>query len=518
MPQIKESISDNKRIAKNTMFLYFRMILIVCIGLYTSRVVLQTLGITDYGIFTAVGGVVAMLGFLNTSMASSSQRFLTYALGEGDNTKVNQVFVTSFWVHLLVALIVLFVAETAGLWFVYEKMVIPEERFYAALWVYQCSIVSSIITIMSVPFNSLIIAYERMSIFAYISIVEVLMSLGIVFLLQVGSFDRLVLYAILIMTVRTIVFLIYKYYCNKNISTSKYKYFFEKDLFGRMVKFSLWSMNGHLALVGASQGINLLLNLFFGPAINAAHGIATQVQSHVYSFCTNFNLASKPQITKLYANSMYEEMHRLVIQSSKFSFFLMMILALPLIMNASSILHCWLGIVPDYSVQFVIVMLLSSLARSLSFPLIASVHATGNLKRFQIWEGTVLLMVVPIAYLLLKFGHVYPVVVMCVYLILEIIAQFVRVGIVLPMIHLPYKDYVIGVVRPLILVIVCTAILPLMYSFINISQNVIVVLASVAFCFLYAVFLVYLLGINSSERYALVCFIKAKLHSIEKNR
>lgn len=513
MPQTVENLSDNKRIFQNTMFLYFRMILIVCIGLYTSRVVLQTLGITDYGIFNAVGGVVAMLGFLNTSMASSSQRFITYALGEGGESKVNQVFVTSFWVHLAVAFIVLLVAETIGLWFVYEKMVIPEERFNAAFWVYQCSIVSAIIAILGVPYNSLIIAYERMSIFAYISIVEVLMLLGIVFILRLGGFDKLIMYSVLILTVRTIIFLIYKFYCNKYLFASKLRCFFEKDLFGRIVKFSLWSMNGHLALVGASQGINLLLNIFFGPTINAAHGVATQVQSHVYSFCTNFNLASKPQITKLYANSMYEDMHRLVIQSSKFSFYLMMILALPLMMNVSTILHWWLGLVPDYAAQFVIVMLLSSMARSLSFPLIASVHATGDLKKFQIWEGSVLLLVVPIAYLLLKFGHVNPVIVMCVYFVLEIVAQFIRVWIVLPMIHMPYRDYIIGVVRPLALVIPCAALLPFLYIWINISQNVFIVLGSIVLCFFYILLIVYLLGITDTEKRALDSFAWRKLQT-----
>ena len=517
MSQVNDEISDNKRIVKNTMFLYFRMILTVCIGLYTSRVVLQTLGITDYGIFNAVGGVVAMLGFLNTSMASSSQRFITYALGEGDNIKVNRVFVTSFFVHLLVAFIVLFVAETIGLWFVLNKMVIPENRFLAAFWVYQCSIISSIITILSVPYNSLIIAYERMSFFAYISIIEVMMLLGIVFLLQIGNSDRLILYAILIIIVRTVVFLFYKCYCNRNISSSKFRFLYEKGLFGRMVKFSLWSMNGHLALVGASQGINILLNLFFGPAINAAHGVATQVQSHVYAFCTNFNLASKPQITKLYANSMYTDMHRLVIQSSKFSFYLMMILSIPLIMNVSTILHWWLGDVPDYTVQFVIVMLLSSMVRSLSFPLIASVHATGNIKRFQIWEGTVLLMVVPVAYLLLRFWQVSPVVVVCVYLILEIVAQIVRVWIVLPMIYMPYRVYIRGVVRPLSMVVPCTAILLYMYPSAYDNQSFVVFTVSIVFCFIYIVLLVYLLGINSVERYALMSFIKSKI-SLLKNK
>lgn len=493
------------------MFLYFRMILIVCIGLYTSRVILQTLGVIDYGIFTAVGGIVAMLSFLNTSMAASSQRFITYALGGGDDAEVNKVFITSFWVHLLVALIVFVFAETVGLWFLYEKMVIPEERFTAALWVYQSSVFASIIVIMCVPYNSLIIAYERMSIFAYISIFEVLTNLGIVFMLSIGTGDKLILYAILFLLVRIIIFFVYKLYCNRAISTSKFRMFFEKDLFYGMVKFSLWSMNGHLAMVGASQGINVLLNLFFGPAINAAHGVATQVQSHVYSFCTNFNLATKPQITKLYANSMYEDMQKLVVMSSKFSYYLMIIISLPVILNITPILNWWLGLVPDYSSQFVIIMLLSSLARSLSYPLIASVHATGDLKRFQLWEGTTLLMVVPVAYLLLRLFHVSPLVVMSVYLVLEIIAQFIRVWIVLPMIKMPIKYYVMDVVRPVVFVTIVIALLPLVYSQFTMTQNIIVVIVSVILCVLYGASVIYLLGCNREEKQFLMGFAASKL-------
>ena len=507
---MNDSISDNKRIAKNTMFLYFRMILIVCIGLYTSRVVLQTLGIIDYGIFNAVGGIVAMLGFLNTSMAASSQRFITYALGEGDDEKVRNVFVTSVWVHLLVAFIVLVAAETLGLWFLYEKMVIPADRFHTAFWVYQCSIAASLITIMSVPFNSLIIAYERMSVFAYISVFEVSMNLGIVFLLVIGQFDKLLLYAVLLLLLKGIVFSVYRYYCMKKIPSSKFRMFFEKEKFHSMVKFSLWSMNGHLALVGASQGINLLLNLFFGPAMNAAHGVATHVQTHVYSFCTNFNLATKPQITKLYANSLFEEMHKLVIMSSKFSFYLMIILTLPVIINITPILQLWLGIVPDYSAQFVVIMLVSSLVRSLSFPLIASVHATGDLKRFQLWEGTTLLMVVPIAYLLLKLFHVSPLVVMSVYLVLETVAQCIRVWIVLPMIRMPFNDYIVGAIKPIAMVSLLMAFLPLLYTQIKISHDIVLVLASVIACFLYGIGVIYFIGCNSMEKQAIAVFLKNK--------
>ena len=516
MSQITENISDNKQIAKNTLFLYFRMILLVCIGLYTSRVILQALGIIDYGVFTAVGGIVAMLGFLNSSMAGSSQRFITFALGEGDNKVVNNAFITSFWVHALVALIFFVAAETLGLWFLYEKMVIPEERIPAALWVYQCSIVASIIAIMSVPYNSLIIAYERMSIFAYISIVEALMMLGIVFLLKLSLFDKLILYAFLLVLAKIVVFLIYRKYCIKYISTSKFQLVFERKLFERMVKFSLWSMNGNLAIVGTSQGINILLNLFFGPAMNAAYGVATQVQSHVYAFCTNLNLASKPQITKLYANSMTEDLHKLVIQSSKFSFYLMLIISLPLMINVSTILYWWLELVPDFAEEFVIIMLLSSMVRSLSFPLIASVHATGDIKRFQIWEGSTLLLVAPVAYLLLRFWHVSPIVVISVYLVLEIVAQFIRVWIVLPMIRMSYRKYLVDVVWPLVLVISCSAIAPLMYAWIGISKVLLAVVASSCFFLFYVILIIYLLGMSNSERRALLSFVGAKLRHFRK--
>ena len=311
-----DTSANNKRIAKNTLLLYIRMLFLMAVSLYTSRVVLQALGVEDFGIYNVVGGVVAMFGFLNAAMSSSTQRYLTFELGRGDMSRLRTVFCTSVNIHALISLVIVLLAETIGLWFFYQKMIIPEERLNAAMWVYQFSVLSSVVMVMNVPYNASIVAHERMSAFAYISILEVLLKLLIVFLLQVVCWDRLAFYAFLVFLVQLGIRFIYGIYCRKHFKETAFRWLWDKVMFREMLSFAGWNLWGNCAGVAFTQGINLLLNMFFGPVVNAARGIAVQVQSAVQQFSLNFQTAVNPQITKSYAVQDYGYMHSLIFRSS----------------------------------------------------------------------------------------------------------------------------------------------------------------------------------------------------------
>lgn len=288
---------NNKRIAKNTLLLYFRMLFTMAVSLYTSRVVLNTLGVEDFGIYNVVGGVVAMFGFLNSAMSSSTQRYITFELGKNDFEQLKKVFNTSVSIHAFISVVILILAETIGLWFLYNKMTIPIERMDAALWVYQGAIASTIVLIMSVPYNATIIAHEKMSAFAYISVLEVVLKLLIVYLLLIGDFDKLKLYAVLMFSIQLIIRLIYGRYCKKHFSETKFQWTKDWKLFKEMLGFAGWNLWGNCAGIAFTQGVNILLNMFFGPAVNAARGIAVQVQNAVNQFSFNFQTALNPHTT-----------------------------------------------------------------------------------------------------------------------------------------------------------------------------------------------------------------------------
>ena len=332
-------ISNNKRIAKNTLLLYFRMIFMMAVSLYTSRVVLDALGVEDFGIYNVVGGVITLFSFVNGAMSSSTQRYITFELGKGNTSQLQKVFQTSMNVHLLVALLILFLGETAGLWFFYEKMVIPPLRMVSAFWVYQFSIFTMMIMVVSVPYNAVIIAHERMSTFAYISVFEVLLKLGIVYLLYLTSSDKLIVYAALLCFMQLLIRVIYGYYCSCHFDETRYQWGWDSKLFREMLCFGGWNLWGGFAAVLFTQGVNILLNLFFGPAVNAARGIAVQVQGAVTQFSTNFQTAINPQITKSYAVGDYAYMHSLIFHSSKFTFLLLATISFPVLLETEMILQ-----------------------------------------------------------------------------------------------------------------------------------------------------------------------------------
>ena len=332
-------IGNNKRIAKNTLLLYFRMLLMMVVSLFTSRIVLDKLGVTDYGIYNVVGGIVSMLGFLTGAMANAVQRFLSFEIGRGDKQRVNHIFNVSLMAHCGIAIFVLIAMELAGVWYLNTYINIPVVRLDAANWVLQCAILSTLFSIIQVPYNALIIAKEQMGIYAYLSILDVCVKLGIVYLLNVGNFDKLKLYSVLMMLVTIIILAIYNRYCVRKYEEARFRVIRDTKTLKEMVQFAGWNMFGEIAWVFTGQGVNIILNLFFGPAVNAARGLADQVNGAVSRFVNNFQVAVNPQLVKSYAVDQFEEMKKLLYRSSRFSYYLMLFLSLPLILRMNYILH-----------------------------------------------------------------------------------------------------------------------------------------------------------------------------------
>ena len=375
--------------------LYVRMILSMLVSLYTSRVVLNVLGIEDYGIYNVVGGTVIMFGFLNGAMSSATQRFLTYDIGQKNHIQLHKTFNAAQIIHIGIAILIVLIAETIGLWFISNKLNLPGVRLEAALWVYHCSVLSFTVTVIQAPYSALIIAREKMSVFAYLSIVDVLLKLFVVLLLSYISFDKLEFYALLIFGVSVTVAALYRIYSRIHFEETKFLIVNDKSLYKRLASYSIWNLFGALSLVAKTQGVSIMLNIFFGVVVNSALGVANQVSGTVYSFVSNFQIASNPQIIKSYATDDKEYMNHLVIRTSKFSFILLFILTLPIIIEIEYILQLWLKLVPEYTVIFTILILIEVLIHSISGSLMAAVSATGNIRFYQLIIGSFSLLILP---------------------------------------------------------------------------------------------------------------------------
>ena len=457
---MSDTSSANKRIAKNTLVLYVRMLFTMGISLFTSRVILQTLGVEDYGISSVVGGVISMFTFINAAMVSSTQRYLNFELVRGDANQLRSVFSTSLQIHALIALAIIVLSETVGLWFLNEKLVIPEARMTAAMWVYQCSILSCAVSIMSTPYNAVIVAHEKMSAFAYISILDVSLKLLVVYLLVVLPFDKLIILAILNLLVQLFIRYIYTLYCHRHFPESYFQFRFNKTLFKEMFGFAGWSFWGNLAAILYTQGLNMMLNIFFGPIVNAARGIAVQVQSAVQQFVGGFQTALNPQITKNYASNNLPQMHSLMFRSARFSFLLLFFLSLPVLMETNFILTLWLKTVPDDAVIFTQIMICISLIYTTANPCIIANQATGKVKIYQMVVGGILLLILPISYVVLKLGSpAYSVFI--VHFCIESLAQFSRMYMLRKLIHLPLWQYMKNIYIPIVSTVAIAIILPL---------------------------------------------------------
>lgn len=406
MPIFKYSMqSNNKTIAKNTLFLYFRMMFTMVISLFTSRIILQKLGVDDYGIYQAVGGVVGFLSFINGALSTGSSRFLTYALGEGNVEKLKRTFSTTLNIHILIAILIVIVAETVGLWFLYNKMVIAPDRLSAAVYTYHLSILTAVFTLTQVPYNATIVAHEKMSIYAYMSIFEVSAKLLICYLLTIGGGDRLMMYATLLLGVQVGVMCFYRFYCTRHFEEARFSFSFDKKIFKEIAGFSGWSMFANASIALNSQGVLILLNIFFTPAVVAARAISLQVNMAANQFVSNFRQAANPQIVKKYAAGDYEGSKHLLLESTKYSYYMMYLIALPVCLLAYPLLKLWLGVVPNYTVPFLQLVIVQSLFQVFDTSFYTALYAKGRLRENALTSPTLGFMIFPITYVLFKLGY-----------------------------------------------------------------------------------------------------------------
>ena len=505
-----DNSSDHKRIAKNTLLLYIRMFIVMFTALFTSRIVLHVLGETDYGIYNIIGGVVVLFSFLNSALLQATQRFLNFNLGKKDKETTHKVFCMSLNSYIILSIIFLVLGETIGLWFVDTQLNIPENRMHAAHWVYQFSLLTFVANLIRVPYNATIIAYERMDFYAYLSLGEVALKLIVVYLLYITSFDKLIFYSFLYALVPLLITWSYKFYCNRHFIISHYKRFWDKNMFKQLFSFSGWSLFGSLANLSASQGLNILVNIFYGVTVNATLGVANQISSTVYQFISNFQMAFNPQIVKAYAADETEKLKNLMFSTSRLSFFLLLIIALPLILNMDFVLNLWLVNVPQYTAIFSKLILFFFLIEALSAPLWMFVQATGNIMNYQILISLLIFLNFPLAYLTLSYNlPVYYVWV--IRIIVGCIVFFARCIYIRNEYEFPLKRYCIQVLFPIIIVTMISV--PCSVFIWNIiTGSWLRFIISSLFALSFTTLIIFLLGLNRRERELVLNVVRSKLY------
>lgn len=474
------------------------MLLTLGVTLYTSRVVLHELGIEDYGIYNVVGGVVTLFSFLSGAMSSATQRFFSFEIGRNDIPQLHNVFKMSFNIYVLIIVVVIIFAETLGLWFLNSQLVIPPERLDAANWVFQCAIFSFCCTIMGVPYNACIIAYEKMSAFAYISIVDVFLKLGIVFLLEMNWGDRLEVYAILTALVSFIIWCCYYLYARRSFAVSRYQFFWDTKMFKTLFSYTSWNLFGNLAAVMSNQGVNILLNIFFGSTVNAARGIAFQVNSAIVGFVSSLQMSINPQIIKSYAANNHKYMQQLVFAGARYSFFLLYFISLPFLLQTEYVLKVWLNIVPEYAVIFSRLILIDALVTSLSGTLMASVQATGRIKKYQIIVGGILLLNLPLSYFLLR-NNAEPQAVFVLTILLSFFALLSRLILLKKITGLSIVDFLVNVLFKSSVVVI-VSISPFFILEISNKDAFLDFFITTIMALFFVLISVFFLGLNSSER------------------
>lgn len=436
---------NSKRIAKNTLVLYVRMLVTKLISLYIARIVLDVLGVEDFGIYNIVAGVLVLFSFLEVSLTTATQRFLNFYMGKEDNTMVKRVFSLSLTIHILLAVLIIILAETIGLWFLNTQLNIPENRISAANWVFQLALLSTCLRIIRIPYQSNIIANEKMSFYAYMGIIEVLLKLVFVLLFSKLTYDKLILYAGFLSMLSFIMLVLFAVFNIIHYSTTRYSLYWDKSLFKEMLGFSGWGLFGQLASVGSIQGANILLNLFFSVTLNAAMGIANAVSNAAYAFVSNFQMAFRPQIVKSYAANDREYFINLIMNASRYSYYLLLLLSVPIYFNIDYILGLWLVDVPEYAGIFCQLTILYLLVDSIQAPLWMAVHATGKIKNYQITMGSITLLNIPTSYMLLSYGFGPPVVLL-VRVMYNIVTFVARVQYLKAHLNFPARRYLITLV------------------------------------------------------------------------
>ena len=492
------TLENNKRIAKNTAMLYVRMLFIIAVSLYTSRIILQALGVEDYGTYNAVGGVVAMFSIISGSLSAAISRYLTYEIGIGNKQKLNIIFCTSVNIQIVMSLIVMVIAEVVGVWFL-----------NSANWVLQCSIITFMVNLISVPYNSLIIAHEKMSAFAYISILEVILKLVICYLLCLFPGDKLILWSVLLMSVSLIMRIVYGYYSKHHFKEAHYRFILDKVLLKDMSRFIGWAFFGNGVVVLKDQGSSILLNIYCGPVVNAAQGIAMQVNAAVYGFVNNFLMAVNPQITKSYSSGEISSMHSLILRSEKFAFFILLLIFFPLIANIDYVVGLWLTEVPKYTSTFIVLILLYSLLDCFSNPLLTGVLAEGNIKLYEICLTIIYLVNILASFLFLRSGFAPEWV-----FILNIIFKAFVICALLWQSHLKYDFQIRKFFSQVLLRSFAVFILCLLFSyFINIqfSTPFLNFILSAIVIFIFTGLTIYFIGLNKAESTFVIEIVKRKI-------
>jgi conserved hypothetical transmembrane protein; putative transmembrane protein len=505
---LADTITKNQRIAQNTLMLYVRMLLIMAVTLYTSRIVLDKLGVEDFGIYNLVAGIVVLFSFVNNAMATATQRFLNFELGKKNLHEVKRIFSMSMTAHISISLLVLFLAETIGVWFLLSEMNIPNNRMEAAVWCYQFSILIACVQIIRVPYNSCIIAYERMSFYAYLSILEVGFNLLIAFLLTMTNCDRLILYSFLMFIVAVFISGVYKIVCNRYFVISKYTFFWDYALYKKIISFSGWSLLGSTANVGVQQGLNILLNIFYGVTLNAAMGIANQVSRAVYNFVSNFQIAFNPQIIKSYASGDYVYFERLIFKASRYSYFLLFLVSLPVLLNSEFLLSVWLKDVPEYAVTFSQLIICFLLIDALSAPLWISAQAMGRIRNYQLLMSGIILLNLPLGYIVLNLG-MRPEMVLVIRVIINFLAWIFRVLYLRSSISFPVRKYLKEVFLVVLVITVISIPLPFWISLVYSSWKGLIM--TTVFSVLTTIFAIFLIGLEKNEKTYIMNFIQSKL-------
>ena len=504
-----DNSENTKRIAKNTMMLYIRMMFSMLVSLYTSRVILAALGVEDYGIYNVVGGFVAMFSLFSTSLSASVSRYLTFELGKQDKKQLRLVFTTSLFIHLLLGLVILILAEIVGVWFLNTHLTIPESRLYAANWVFQASLISFVFALLGVSFNASIISHEKMGAFAAIGIGDVTLRLLIVLFIGYASFevDRLILYSILMTLVVIVVQLAYYFYCKIKFEECSLNFTYDKKCLKEMSSFAGWNFIGCSAGLLKEQGVNILLNIFIGPVLNAARGLAGSVNSAITSFAWNFMAALNPQITKNYALSNYSYTFSLVERGSKFSFYILFILALPVLLETDFILTLWLKNYPEHTVNFIRLILILSLCDIISNTLITLQLATGKIRNYQIAVGGTLLMNFPLSWLCLYLGYP-PESTLVVAIFISLCCLFLRLFFLNRMVGLCIRHYLKEVCFNAIKVAILSSVVPIIMR-ITIDEGWISFLSVCIVSVISTGVVIYFFGCTLTER----DFLKAKATS-----
>lgn len=498
---------NNKRIAKNTLYLYLRMLFVMAIGLYTIRAILDILGVVDYGIYNVVGGVVTMFAFMNKTLSTSSQRYFSIELARGDKDRLNKWFCLNITSFLAIGIAITIFLETLGLWFLNTQMTIPEERMVAANVVYQLSIISFLFQIISVPYLALIIAHEKMNVFAYVGIIEAIGRLAIVFILMILTYDKLIIYGILILVLSVGVSMSYIAYCWKNYPESSYRLYWDTTEVKELLGFSGWHFLGTFSTTCRSQGINILLNMFFNPAVNAARAVAFQVNSHIMQLSSNFFTAIKPQIYKSYAKGEYEELFKLIMRSTVICAFLISIIAFPVLSCTTYILSLWLKEVPAYTVVFTKLALINGLIDSVNGPLIATSLATGRIRKFMVVVSSIIISNLPISYIALLIGA-DPAITMVISIIISAINVIVMAYLLNMIILFPWKKYLILISK---ITIVSVVVLFGIFFFSLDNQNDLASLCVLVFAQIVVIVLLYGMILSRSDRQYVIKMVKNKI-------